>query len=67
VNDVFSAIALQHGGVIMRAEALAAGFTAAEIERRRRTGEWVPIRRGAYVERRTWEAMTPVQRHVALV
>jgi hypothetical protein len=67
VNDAFSAIAPQHGGVIMRADALVAGFTAAEIERRRRTGEWVPIRRGAYVERRMWEAMAPVQRHVAVV
>jgi hypothetical protein len=67
MNNAFSAIAARHGGVVMRARALAAGYTATEIDRRRRTRDWVPIRRGAYVDRSVWEAMTPVQRHVALV
>jgi hypothetical protein len=67
MNEIFDVIAARHGGVVMRAQALAAGYTAAEIDRRRRKREWVPIRRGAYVRRTVWEAMTPVQRHFAKI
>jgi hypothetical protein len=67
MNDAFSTIAARHGGVVMRAEALTAGYTSAEIDRRRREGEWISIRRGAYVDRRMWKSMTSMQRHVALV
>ena len=51
----------------MRSQALAAGYTEAEIDRRRRQKLWVPIRRGAYVERAVYAAMTREQLHVALV
>lgn len=67
MNEIFDVIAARHGGVVMRAQARAAGYTAAEIDRRRRKREWVPIRRGAYVRRTVWEAMTPVQRHFAKI
>ena len=67
MDEIFDSIAARHSGVVMREQALAAGYTAAEIDRRRRTRAWVPIRRGAYVNRAAWEAMTPVQRHLAYV
>jgi hypothetical protein len=67
MDEIFDSIATQHGGVVMRAQALAAGYSAAEIDRRRRKGEWIAVRRGAYVNRVSWGAMTAVQRHAALV
>jgi hypothetical protein len=42
----------QTGGPFTRAQAIAAGFTAAEIRRSLRRGEWVALRRGVYVEQR---------------
>jgi hypothetical protein len=67
MDEIFAAIAASHGGVVMRSQALAAGYTEAEIDRRRRQKLWVPIRRGAYVERAVYAAMTREQLHVALV
>lgn len=51
----------------MRAQALAAGCTAEEIDAMLRRKEWVSLRRGAYVERDVYDAMTPEQRHLALI
>ncbi|MGH8838895.1 MAG: hypothetical protein ACRDVO_06500 [Jiangellaceae bacterium] len=67
MDEIFAAIAASQGGVVMRSQALAAGYTEAEIDRRRRQRLWVPIRRGAYVERAVYAAMTREQLHVALV
>ena len=67
MDEIFAAIAASQGGVVMRSQALAAGYTEAEIDRRRRQKLWVPIRRGAYVERAVYAAMTREQLHVALV
>lgn len=65
MNEIFDSIAARQGGVVMRAQALTAGYSAAEIDRRRQR-QWVSIRRGAYADRAGWEAMSPVQRHIAL-
>ena len=67
MDEIFAAIAASQGGVVMRSQALAAGYTEAEIDRRRRQKLWVPIRRGAYVESAVYAAMTREQLHVALV
>ncbi|MGH8825124.1 MAG: type IV toxin-antitoxin system AbiEi family antitoxin domain-containing protein [Jiangellaceae bacterium] len=67
MDDAFAAIAARQGGVVMRSQALAAGYTEAEITRRRRRKEWVVIRRGAYADRALFAAMTREQRHVAMI
>lgn len=48
-----------------RADAVAAGFSAGAIRARIRDGEWVPLRRGVYVERSVLVAVTnaPDRRH----
>jgi hypothetical protein len=52
--------AFRQGGVVTRAQALACGYTAAEIRRLTRPGApWVVVRRGAYVERALWDAADP--------
>lgn len=67
IDEIFASIAASQGGVVMRSQALAAGYTEAEIDRRRRQKLWVPIRRGAYVARQLFEAMTREQLYVALI
>ena len=51
MDETLAAIAASQGGVVMRSQALAAGYTEAEIRRRRRRRQWLAIRRGAYVDR----------------
>ncbi len=48
----------QHG-LLLRRQALAAGLTALEVDRLRRTGEWVAVRRGVYTSRARWESLEP--------
>ncbi|HEU0214470.1 MAG TPA: hypothetical protein VFR13_10315 [Jiangellaceae bacterium] len=48
LDESFAAIAASQGGAVMRSQALGAGYTEAEIDRRRRQNLWVPIRRGGY-------------------
>lgn len=60
-------IAAHQGGVVMRSQAVACGYSIDEINRLVRRGEWVSLRRGAYVERDIHDAMTGVQRHLALI
>ncbi|HEX6577524.1 MAG TPA: type IV toxin-antitoxin system AbiEi family antitoxin domain-containing protein [Jiangellaceae bacterium] len=67
MDVTFTAIAASQGGVVMRSQALAAGYTEVEIKRRRRRGQWVAIRRGAYVDRVSLAAMTPDQLHLAMI
>jgi len=67
VDPKLTGIAATQGGVILRRQALDAGFSDDEITQRRRSGAWVTIRRGAYVERDLWRAMDDEARHRALV
>lgn len=60
-------IAAKQGGVFMRSQAVVAGFAVDEIDYRVRRREWVSLRRGAYVEREIHDAMTDVERHLALI
>ncbi|HEX7107593.1 MAG TPA: type IV toxin-antitoxin system AbiEi family antitoxin domain-containing protein [Acidothermaceae bacterium] len=45
------AVAARQGGVFKAEQALATGYTRNEIARLQRSGEWVRLRRGVYVER----------------
>jgi hypothetical protein len=67
VDLKLAAIAASQGGVVLRRQALDAGYADDEITQRRRSGEWVTIRRGAYVDRDLWRAMDDEARHRALV
>ncbi|NYD41879.1 type IV toxin-antitoxin system AbiEi family antitoxin domain-containing protein [Nocardioides panaciterrulae] len=49
-------------GVFLRREAIAIGFDDRSIERLVRRGEWVRVRRGAYVGAELWEALDEVGR-----
>jgi len=62
-----ASIAAQQGGVVMRSQAIACGYAVDEINRLVRRGEWVSLRRGAYMERDIHDAMSDVQRHLALI
>jgi hypothetical protein len=54
------AVAAQQGGVVTRRQALAHGYSIAEIRRLTRSGApWVVVRRGAYAEREVWETARP--------
>jgi len=54
------ALAAQQGGVITRRQAMEAGYSADEVRALTRPrGEWVVLRRGAYIARPTWEALDP--------
>ncbi len=56
-------LASQQHGVVTRPQVLAAGLNDDEISRRLSDGRWVAVRRGAYTDRRSWEAMDDVGRH----
>ena len=48
--------ATRNGGVILRRDALACGYTERELKTATgHRGEWVVVRRGCYVERSMWE------------
>jgi hypothetical protein len=49
---------LTRDGVFTRRQALEAGYTSDTIVHRLRTGQWLALRRGVYVERRRYEACT---------
>lgn len=53
----------EQDGYFTRAQALEAGLTDREIRGRVRSGEWIRIRRGAYVVAAHWNTCDPVQRH----
>jgi hypothetical protein len=60
-------LAATQGGVVLRRQAVAHGYSVTEVERLCRAGVWVRIRRGAYVERTLWTTMTAEARHKAIV
>lgn len=62
-----AAIAAQQGGVVMRSQAVACGYSIDDINYLVRRGEWVSLRRGAYMERDVHDALTDMHRHLALV
>jgi hypothetical protein len=51
------------GGVILRREALAMGYDDRAIAAKLRTGEWVRIRHGSYVEAAGWKSLDEKDRH----
>ena len=58
-----AALAATQGGVVLRPQALDAGYSDQEIATLCRTEAWVRVRRGAYVDGLLWRAMTPEDRH----
>ncbi|PSK93819.1 putative AbiEi antitoxin of type IV toxin-antitoxin system [Haloactinopolyspora alba] len=65
MDNALAALAAQQAGIILRTQALDAGYSDGEIARCVARGVWVRVRRGAYAERRTWEALDEVGRHRA--
>lgn len=63
MNEELAAVAAAQGGVFTRRQALRSGCTPTQT-RTLAGGRWVVIRRGAYAERRTYEAASPAGRHV---
>jgi hypothetical protein len=61
------ALAAAQGGVIVRRQALESGISGPEIDYLVRRGQWIPLRRGAYVERQTYDSLSREERHVALI
>lgn len=60
MHPSLTATAAQQGGVFLRRQAAAAGYADSEIRALTRPGgEWLVLRRGAYVERPTWESLDP--------
>lgn len=60
------AIADRQGGIVLRQQTLAAGYSAAELRALlRRDGDWLAVRRGAYAERHVIEAASATDRMIA--
>lgn len=53
-------------GVFLRSQAITAGYSPREIQRRLGAAEWVGVRRGAYAIASTWRGMTTTERHRAM-
>jgi hypothetical protein len=50
-----AALAANQGGLFVRGQAVAAGYTATQIRHRLEDGRWIAVRRGVYAERDTYE------------
>lgn len=61
-----TALAAAQHGVVLRSQAIEAGFSAEEIRRQLRSKAWLAIRRGAYVVASRWNTMSRDERHRAL-
>lgn len=60
------AIADRQGGIILRHQAIAAGYGAAELRALLRPGgDWIAVRRGAYADRHVIEAASATDRLIA--
>lgn len=66
MDQALRALAARQHGVVVRTQALAAGYDDYEIARHRAVGAWTAIRRGAYVETTLWNTFDDRQRHIAL-
>jgi hypothetical protein len=67
MDDHISRLAACQGGVVLRRQLLAAGYSDNELYRLRQRGELVQIRRGAYAETRVWDSLGELDRHKVLV
>ncbi|MBD0293523.1 MAG: type IV toxin-antitoxin system AbiEi family antitoxin domain-containing protein [Jiangellaceae bacterium] len=67
MDTKLASIAAGQGGVVLRSQALVHGYTDQEIERLIQQKLWIRIRRGAYINAVLCHAMTPEQRHRAMV
>ena len=65
--EILQTLAGAQAGVVMRSQAIAAGYHADDIDHLLKRGEWVSLRRGAYVERDRLDAMDDVQKHRARI
>ena len=65
--EILKTLADAQAGVVMRSQAIQAGYQADDIDRLLKRGEWVSLRRGAYVERDHLDAMDDVQKHRARI
>jgi hypothetical protein len=63
MNPQLMALASRQGHVVLRHQALAAGYDDDEIARLRAKRQWSTVRRGAYVETTLWESMDEIARH----
>ena len=55
----YAALASAQGGLITRAQAIAAGYSERELRTLTGVhGPWVIVRRGVYAERELWESLT---------
>lgn len=65
--EILQTLADAQAGVVMRSQAIEAGYHADDIDRLLKREEWVSLRRGAYVERDRLNAMDDVQKHRARI
>ena len=64
MHPQLASLATRHGGTFSREDALAAGYTAAEIRSRLESGAWLRLRRGRYVSAELAETTTdPLARY----
>jgi hypothetical protein len=64
--EKLSFLAESQFGVFLRSQAIAAGYSPQEIQRRLAAAEWVGVRRGVYAVASTWRSMTEAERHQSL-
>jgi len=65
MDEMLQTLAATQGHVILRPQALDAGYLDHEIARLRERGEWITVRRGAYMQRCVWDTLDDVGRHRA--
>lgn len=63
MDPALSTLAASQAGVILRSQAVAAGYNDDEIRRRVDRRTWHRIRRGAYVDAAVWRSLDDVGRH----
>lgn len=66
-THILEALADTQRGVVMRQQAIDAGLRPDDIDFLLKRGEWVSLRRGAYVSRDRLEQMDDAQRHLARI
>jgi hypothetical protein len=59
-------IIAEQEGVFLYREALRAGYKDAQVQAKRRSGEWHRVRHGAYCFGDVWATLTPEERHLVL-
>ncbi len=59
MNDDLSALMGSQHGLVLRRQAYDAGLSPAQVDRRRRQGDWVAVRQGVYAGAALWESLDP--------